>query len=139
VTLLVETSDAVPQGFALLLSATLQSSRITRLHVCALKIVGKDVLEIFPTIDQVSRQVIEPGSGCVKQANGEELDDKRVTVSPARSTCKSVVLHPHAWISFAVVFGDIARHPEMLGKHASRTLLPNALGLGRLGLRQCHS
>jgi hypothetical protein len=121
-------SDVVPQVFTLLLSATLQIPRITGPHVCAMKIAGNDILETFPTIDQVSMQVIEPGSGCVSQANGEELDDKKVTVSPTCSTCKSVVLQPHAWISFAIVFGDVARCTEMLGKHVSCMLLLDALG-----------
>jgi hypothetical protein len=91
-TLLGETPNVVPQGFALLLSATLQISRIAGLHVCALKIAGKDIIEIFPTIDRVLRQVVKPGTRCVGQENGEELDNKKVIVSPARSTCKSVVL-----------------------------------------------
>jgi hypothetical protein len=63
--LLGETLDVILQGFTLLLLATLQIPGVAGLHVCALKVVGEDLLEILPTIDRVSGQVIESSVGCV--------------------------------------------------------------------------
>jgi uncharacterized protein (DUF3820 family) len=91
-TLLRETLDITPQGFPLLLPATLQILEIVRLHICALKVAGEELLKIFPTINRVSRQVIEPSSRCVNQVNGAELDDEEVIVYPARLTREVVVL-----------------------------------------------
>jgi hypothetical protein len=41
-----------------------------------MKVADEDLLEILPTTDRVSGQVIEPSSGCVGQVDGEELDDE---------------------------------------------------------------
>jgi hypothetical protein len=56
------------------------------------KVVGEDFLEVFPTIDRVSGQVIEPSSGCVDQVIREELDDETIVVHPACPARKVVVL-----------------------------------------------
>jgi hypothetical protein len=53
-TLSGETSDVVPQGFALFLLVTIQMPWVTRLHVHALKVVSEDLLDILPIIDRVS-------------------------------------------------------------------------------------
>jgi hypothetical protein len=50
-TLSRETPDVVPQGFTLLLSATVQIPGVTRPQIRAQKVVGEDLLEILPTID----------------------------------------------------------------------------------------
>jgi hypothetical protein len=65
VALLGETSDVILQGSPLFLPATLQIPGIAGLHVCAQEVVGKYLIEIFPGIDRVPRQVIEPSSGHV--------------------------------------------------------------------------
>jgi hypothetical protein len=49
---------------------------VSELHICALQIVSKDLLEILPAIDRVLGQVIEPSSRCVSQIDGEKLNDK---------------------------------------------------------------
>jgi hypothetical protein len=51
VTLLGETLDVDPHGFALFLPATFQIPRVTKPHVRVLKVVGEDLLEILPIID----------------------------------------------------------------------------------------
>jgi hypothetical protein len=58
-----ETLDVIPHGFALHMLAALQIPRVARAHVGALEVFGEDLLEILPTINQVSRQVIEPSPG----------------------------------------------------------------------------
>jgi hypothetical protein len=40
-----------PQGFPLLLPATLQVPGIAEPHVCALEVAGKDLLKVLPTIN----------------------------------------------------------------------------------------
>jgi hypothetical protein len=52
-TLSGEAPDVIPQGFPLLLSATLQILGDVGPHVCALKVAGEDLLEILPTADLV--------------------------------------------------------------------------------------
>jgi hypothetical protein len=128
VTLSGETRDVVPQGFAMLLSATLQIPRIAEPHVCALKVAGKDILEIFPTINQVSRQVIEPGSRRLGQVNGEELDDKKVNVCPVRPIRKSVVLQPNIGISLAIIHGDVAGRLETFREARVTHVAPERFG-----------
>jgi hypothetical protein len=58
-----ETLDVIPHGFALHMLAALQIPVVARAHVGALEVFGEDLLEILPTINQVSRQVIEPSPG----------------------------------------------------------------------------
>jgi hypothetical protein len=134
-TLLGETPDVVPLGFNLLPLATLQIPRILGPHVCALKVAGKDILEIFPTIDRVSKQVIELGFGHVIQVNGEELNDRKVIVRPTHPTCKSVVLQPNTGISFAIVFGDVAGRPEMFREACITHVAPERFGPQPVGAK----
>jgi hypothetical protein len=72
-----------------------------------LKFPSEDLLEILPTIDRVSGQVIEPSPGCVSQVNGEELDDEKVIIRPSYAACEVVVLQPNIGIGFAIVLDVI--------------------------------
>jgi hypothetical protein len=45
--------------------ATLQIPGVVEPHICAMKVASEDLLEILPTIDRVSGQVIEPSPGRV--------------------------------------------------------------------------
>jgi hypothetical protein len=54
VTLFGETPDVVPWGLALFLRTILQVPGITASYVRALKVTGKNLLKILPTIDRVS-------------------------------------------------------------------------------------
>jgi hypothetical protein len=53
--LLRESPNVKLEGLALFLLATLQVPRVVVLHILAIEIVGEDLLEIFPTINQVSQ------------------------------------------------------------------------------------
>jgi hypothetical protein len=55
-----EAPDVILKVFARLLSATLQAPGVARSHIHALEVAGEDLLEILPTIDHVSRQVVQP-------------------------------------------------------------------------------
>jgi hypothetical protein len=76
-------------------------------HVCALKVAGEDLLEILPTIDRVSRQVIVPSSGRLSHVDGEELDDEEVIVCPTCPAHEAVVLQPYAGIGLAIILDDV--------------------------------
>jgi hypothetical protein len=91
-----EPPNVVSEGFTLLLPVTLQIPGVARPHIRALKVVGEDVLEILPAINQVSRQLVEPGPGHVGQVNGDKLDDEEVIILPTHPAYKAVVLQPNA-------------------------------------------
>jgi hypothetical protein len=92
VAFLGEMPVVIPQGLPLFLSTTHQILGVARPHVHALEIPSKDLLEIPLAIDGVSRQVIQPGSGCVSQVDGEELNDKQIAIRPACPAREAVVL-----------------------------------------------
>jgi hypothetical protein len=52
--LLGESLDVITEGFAQLRPTILQSPGVARLHVCALEVVGEDLLEILLDINRVS-------------------------------------------------------------------------------------
>jgi hypothetical protein len=112
VTLSGEVPDVIPQGFPLLLPATLQILGIVEPHACALKVAGDDLLEILPIIDWVFGQVIESISGHVGQVDGEELDDEELIVRPACPARYVVVLQPDTGIGLAVILDDVVGHME---------------------------
>jgi hypothetical protein len=49
-----EAPDVISEGFARLLSATLQVSEVVGSHICALKVASEDLLENLPTIYHIS-------------------------------------------------------------------------------------
>jgi hypothetical protein len=109
VTLLGEALDVIPQGFPLLLLATLQIPGIAGPHVYSLKVFG----EILPTIDCVSRKVIEPSSGRVGQVDGEELEDEEIIICPTRPAREAVVLQPDTRIGLAIILDNVVGRTEM--------------------------
>jgi hypothetical protein len=90
--LLGKTLDIVLQELPLFLPTTLQIPGVVGLHVHTQEIAGKDLLKIFLAVDQVSGQVIKPGSGGVGQVDGEELNDEQVTICLACPPREAVVL-----------------------------------------------
>jgi hypothetical protein len=95
------------------LPATLQISGIVGPHICALKVTGEDLLEILPTIDLVSGQLIEPNSKRVGQVDGEELDDEGVIIHPIRPAREAVVLQEDDAIGLAIILDDVVGPTEM--------------------------
>jgi hypothetical protein len=63
--LLGESPDVILEGLTWLLPATLQTPVVARPHICVLEVASEDLLEIFPTIDCVSEQVVKPCPGGV--------------------------------------------------------------------------
>jgi hypothetical protein len=108
-------------------------------HVGALKIGDKNLPQVFPKIDGISWEMVQPGSGGFNQIHREELDDEQIIVCPFRSTCEVVILQLDNGAGFAVVYGDAAsarRHHE---KWALHTVPLNTLGPVPFGLRLCPS
>jgi hypothetical protein len=112
-TLSREAPDVIPQGFPLLLAATLQIPRIARPHICFWNVAGEDLLEILTTINRVSGQAIKPSFGRVGQVDAKELDDEEVIVCPADPACEAVVLQLDARIGLAVILDDVVGCTEM--------------------------
>jgi hypothetical protein len=135
VTLLREAPDVISRRFLLLLSATLQIPRIAGSHVCALKVVGEDLLEIVPTIDRVSGQVIEPSSGRVDQVDGEEMDDEKVIVHPTHPTREAVVLQPDIGIGLAVILDDVVGRTKTPREARITYVAPECFGSWPLGAK----
>jgi hypothetical protein len=135
--LLGESSNVIPERFVQLLSATLQIPRFAWPHVCALEVDGEDVLEILPTINHVSRQVVGSGPSRVGQVNGEELDDEDVIIRPTRHACEAIVLQPNVGICLTVVFDDIIWCPETFWETRVMRVAPECLGPWPIWARLC--
>jgi hypothetical protein len=105
------------------------------MHIRVLEIAGEDLLEILPSIDDVSQQIIQPGPGGILQVYREELDDEEVIVHSVHFAREAVILQPDTGVGFAVVLDDVAWRSKCFGKRASCTALPNAFGSGPSGLR----
>jgi hypothetical protein len=95
----------------------------------------EDLLEVLPTIDHVSRQVVQPGPTHVGLVNGEELDEEQVVDYPTRPTHEAVVFQANARICFAVILDDVFGARKHFGKHVSHTWLLNALAPSPSGLK----
>jgi hypothetical protein len=50
-----ETPNGISEGFVRLLPVALQILGVARMLICALEVVGKDLPEVIPNIDDVSR------------------------------------------------------------------------------------
>jgi hypothetical protein len=90
------------------LPSALQILEVSRTHVRALEVIDEDLSDILPAIDDVSRQMIQPDPGGIRQVDQEEMDDERVIIRSARVSCEVVILQPDAGVSFAVILDDVA-------------------------------
>jgi hypothetical protein len=78
------------------------------MHVCALEVVGEDLLEVIPSIDDVSWQMIQPGPSGISYIDWEELDGKEIVIRSARSTREAVVLQPDVGVGFVIILDSVA-------------------------------
>jgi hypothetical protein len=79
-------------------------------HIGTLKIASKTLPQVFPTIDGISWEMVQPCYGGFSQIDREELDDEQINVCPSRSTCETVILKRDAGVGFAIIFSDVASH-----------------------------
>jgi hypothetical protein len=77
-------------------------------HVGALEVASEYLMEILPTIDDVSWQMNQPSPYGINQVEREELHDEEVIVHSAHSAREAAVLQPDTRVSFAIVLDDIA-------------------------------
>jgi hypothetical protein len=67
---------------------------VSRAHVCALEVPYEDVLEVYPRVDVVRREMLEPCLGAFCQVEGQVLDDEEIVICPARLTGEAKVFQP---------------------------------------------
>jgi hypothetical protein len=77
-------------------------------HIGTPKIASKNLPQVFPTIDGISWEMVQPGYGGFSQIDREELDDEQINVCLSHSTCEVVILQPDVEVGFAIIFGDVA-------------------------------
>jgi hypothetical protein len=120
--------DVILEGLAQLLHTTLQILGVSRLQICALEVAGEDLLEILPAINHVSRQVVEPGHGCVCYVNGEELDDEEVIIRLNYPACKPIVSQANTRIHLTDILDDVIQCSEALREACVMQIAPEHLG-----------
>jgi hypothetical protein len=76
--LLRKPPDVVPQGFPWLLAAASEIPGVPRAHVCALEVSSEGFDQIVPVGNLRRRQMLQPGSGGVREEQGEVVDDEVV-------------------------------------------------------------
>jgi hypothetical protein len=78
--LLQKSPDVLPQGFPWLLAAASEIPRVPRAHIRALEVSSEGFDQVVPVGDPRRRQMLQPGSGGVREEQGEVADDEVVIV-----------------------------------------------------------
>jgi hypothetical protein len=89
--LLRKSLDVVPEGFSRLLAAASEIPGVPRAHVCALEVAGEDFDQVVPVGDLRRRQMLQPGSGSVREEQGKVADDEVVIVRSTQLAGQLVV------------------------------------------------
>jgi hypothetical protein len=110
--LLRKLPDVVSQGFPWLLAAASEIPRVPRAHVCALEFSSEGFDQVVPVGDLRRRQMLQPGSGSVKEEQGEVVDDELVIVHSTQLAGQPVVRKPQFRPCFPRVLGDGSRGLE---------------------------
>ena len=55
---------------------------ISRAHVGALKVPYEDALEVYPCVDAVCGEMLEPCLGAFRQVKWQVLDDEKIIIRP---------------------------------------------------------
>jgi hypothetical protein len=110
--LLRKPPDVLSQGFPWLLAAASEIPRVPRAHVRALEVSGEGFDQIVPVGDLRRRQMLQPGSGGVKEEQGEVADDEVVIVRSTQLVGQPVVRKPQFRPCFPRVLGDGSRGSE---------------------------
>jgi hypothetical protein len=110
--LLRKSPDVVPQGLSRQLATTSEIPGVPRAHVCALEVAGEGFGQVVPVGDLRRRQMLQPGSGCVGEEQGEVADDEVVIVRSTHLAGQPVVREPQFWPCLPRVLGDGSRGSE---------------------------
>ena len=52
------------------------------MHVCALKVAYEDALQVYPRVDAVRVEMLEPCSSAFHEVEWQVLDDEEIIVPP---------------------------------------------------------
>jgi hypothetical protein len=63
-------------------------------HICALEVAGEGFDQVVPVGDLRRRQMLQPGSGGVREKQGKVADDEVVVVRPTQLAGQPVVREP---------------------------------------------
>jgi hypothetical protein len=99
---------------------------ISRAHVGALKVPYEDALEVYPQVDVVHGEMLEPCSGAFCKVERQVLDDEGIVVRPAYSIGEVEVFQPHGKIGVPRVLDDVQWHGKHAGNGIYRILFENA-------------
>jgi hypothetical protein len=66
--------------------------------------------------------MVQPGPSGFSQIYREELDDEQIIGYPSRSTREAIILQPNTGVSFAIVFGGVARRLKEFWKMSAAHL-----------------
>jgi hypothetical protein len=102
-------SDILSQGFPWLLAAVSEIPRVPRAHVRALEVSSEGFDQIVPVRDLRRRQMLQPGSGGVREEQEEVVDDEVVIVRSTQLAGQPVVRKPQFRPRFPQVLGDSSR------------------------------
>jgi hypothetical protein len=82
--LLRKSPDVVPKGFSRLLAAASEIPGVPRVHICALEVAGEGFDQVVPVEDLRKRQMLQLGSGGIREEQGKVADDEVVIVHPTQ-------------------------------------------------------
>ena len=82
------------------------------MHVCALKVLYEDVLEVCPRVDAIHEEMLEPCSGTFCEVEWQVLDDEEIIVHRACSIGEAKVFQPYSGVGVHGVLDDVRRCAE---------------------------
>ena len=86
--------DVPTEGFCGLLLIVLEVPWVSRVLVCALEVLHKDLLEVRLTLDSVGRQVFQPRSCRISQEQWKVVDNKVIIIRTTGLAGKLIVFQP---------------------------------------------
>jgi hypothetical protein len=64
------------------LFASFEILGVSRMHVCALEVPYEDALEVYPRVDVVCGEMLEPCSSTFRKVQWQVLDDEEIIIPP---------------------------------------------------------
>jgi hypothetical protein len=81
-------------------------------HIRVLKVPHEDALEVYPRMDAVRGEMLEPCSRTFHKVERQVFDDEEIIVHPTHSTGEAEVFQPHGEVCVPRGLDDIWRHVE---------------------------
>jgi hypothetical protein len=128
-----EAPDVIPEGFTWFLLATPEVPHVAGAHVGPLKVSLEHPHEIVLVVDLSRWEILEPGSGGVREEQGELSNDDLVISGPAQLTCQAEIGEPKFRFGLAVVLGESHGRAKPSREHRLPDSLTEDLRARRLG------